>query len=310
MNFTLECDNIKICPTTENFTQLLQFQFGSKSKCCENPVLNTYYRNLTGVKIQTVWEETDYQPGLNQCEGYYNLIRRRRLFVNGYVIPTSALLAQVQTMTSTAVYKNGLTVVSTDINTYLPNCLTVLTPDPNTISEQIYEEPGWDSIEITTVVTFNSGLVMTHFYKILYTGQNCTFEGTQLGVNYLIQNESYTWTQTPEYVFTLDNSNCINILKDFGTGFHTITTVIDNISTEYCTFLDCDNFNCKVVNSIVENIRKYTTTKNKDYLDKSLDISIKYDLLINSIYNDCLDCCEKCEIFDYLNLQLNECSQC
>lgn len=308
MNFTLECDKLTICPTTEDFSQLLQFQFGSKSKCCENPVLNTYYRDLSTTKIQTVWEEADYQPGANQCEGYYEATRRRRLYHPS--ITTANLLAFVNTMTSTAVYKNGTTVVSTDSATYLPNCLTVLTPDPNAVGDQIYEEPGWNSIEITTVVTFDSGQVMTHFYKILLAGQYCTFEGTTLGVNYLIQNESYTWTQTPEYVFTLNNTKCIVILKAFGTGFHTITTVIDSIATEYCTFLDCDDFNCKVVNSIVENIRKYTTTKNKDYLDKSLDISIKYDLLINSIYADCLDCCEKCEIFDYLNLQLNECSQC
>jgi hypothetical protein len=307
MNFTLECDELRICPTTEDFTNILSLQFGDKTKCCENPVLTSYYRNLSNVTIQTVWETLDYQPGANQCEGYFGLIRRRRLYHPS--ISTASLLAQVNTMTSTTVYKNGSTIISTDMNSYLPDCLTVLTPDPNTVSEQIYEEPGWDSIEITTVVTFLSGQVMTHFYKILPIGQNCTFEGTQLGVNYLIQNETYTYTNPPQNLFTLD-SGCIVITKSFATGFHTINVVVDNIAVEYCIFLDCDDFNCKVVTNISDNILKYTSTKNKDYLDKALDISLKYDLLINPVYNECLDCCEKCEIFDALNLQLTECSSC
>ena len=38
-------------------------------------------------------------------------------------------------------------------------------------------------------------------------GQTCTFEGTQSGINYLIQNETYTYTNPPLNTFTLELLN-------------------------------------------------------------------------------------------------------
>ena len=301
MNFTIDCDNIKICPTTENFSSLLEFQMSVKTKCCENPTMVTYYKpQAQNITLDLKYWIGTLVPGANQCEGYYN--------TNYWLDLVGLNPLMIDTITSTTRQYLGASLTGTVVNTY---CIYNVPT-----GQQIYEEPGYDKESNTVIITLIDGTIITLNYDILYQGAECTLDtsgvpfANSMAIALSNITFSYNTSGTSENTFTLDGSGCIVIPKTLGTGFHTIVVLIDEIYTEYCTFLDCDDFNCKVVNTIVENIRKYTTTKNKDYLDKSLDISIKYDLLINSIYADCLDCCEKCEIFDYLNLQLNECSQC
>lgn len=276
---TATCSGITYCANSEITSPF--FDIKIEGSCCDDPIDIRYFSesecdctidndpDLVFSNFQTITAEP--------CDTY------------SWTERLNFSLTDVASIAGTITITQGLTTISTTTfdQTYCNTNHTITAP-------RSYQYNYY------MLVTLASGCVKE--FSFYYTNSNnnhysCAGVIKGLPFDLSVVDMKVISECTSDNIYTLDGEGCAVFPYTFDSGIYTISFPTLKLSASF--FLDCNDFECKVINLINETLNSVTCYQcnTKEMIEDAFWIKLMYEQLID----DCVEGCDKKRLFEVLN---------